>query len=711
MKVKNLVKLTSLSIVMASFAGCAFGKKKSFDIYWLDWNGSILELDRDVPIETMPTFDGEAPKRATDDAATYSFKGWDKEISEVKGEEKYTAVYEATPRKYKVTWLNFDNSILKEDEIDYGTMPAYKGETPKKPSTLLVDYTFIGWDRTISKVKGDVTYKAVFDDIKHEPIYLSYEITETKHEVINSNPETLRKGSTITLADPTAKGYDFKGWYLDDEFTVKIDSALANLDHNITVYGKFEPHTYKITYDNANGVFGEGEENITSLTCEDEPFELFNPTKVGYVFNKWQDSKGVTYSTLEDVCEDIDLHAVFDANEYVITLKYTDKSDEFVPIKYDGKVSLPVLEKKGYNFVGWFDKETDTKFELDNYTLLKDVTLYAKWEGPISYNISYNLNGGIVDGEEPNTYTVDNFPTLLDPTREGYDFVGWYLNEKPFTTFRNLAEDIELVAQWNPHNVSISYSYNGGTLERKVTYVNGENMVAEKLVSPFEYSEFILLEDNENAQFRGWKNEMGQFVSFKNDLTINSDYVLTADWAEVRSDAIAAKIGDELEFKSNGSNSTVFQFTSLYAQDIKLEFSAETYIVASFTNEDKSPINNGNQNKYSKEFVLDSIHLEANKTYFLTVYATGEGEHSINVKTISTSDNQNSLSGKINSLVYKIEETSQKFDENFVSPGTPVKENKVFNGWIDADGNLYTADTILKDELIILSASWVDPVE
>ena len=42
----------------------------------------------------------------------------------------------------------------------------------------------------------------------------------------------------------------------------------------------------------------------------------------------------------------------------------------------------------------------------------------------VSYNISYDLDGGI-DGGNPATYNKDNEFTLAIPVKVGYDFAGW----------------------------------------------------------------------------------------------------------------------------------------------------------------------------------------------------------------------------------------------------------------------------------------------
>ena len=52
-------------------------------------------------------------------------------------------------------------------------------------------------------------------------------------------------------------------------------------------------------------------------------------------------------------------------------------------------------------------------------------TFTATWKA-IEYPITYVLNGGTNDENNPTTYTIEDSITLEDPTKEGYDFVGWY---------------------------------------------------------------------------------------------------------------------------------------------------------------------------------------------------------------------------------------------------------------------------------------------
>ena len=54
-----------------------------------------------------------------------------------------------------------------------------------------------------------------------------------------------------------------------------------------------------------------------------------------------------------------------------------------------------------------------------------DVTINATWT-PITYSITYNLNGGELTTEK-NSYTIESADIILDePTREHFIFDGWY---------------------------------------------------------------------------------------------------------------------------------------------------------------------------------------------------------------------------------------------------------------------------------------------
>ena len=109
---------------------------------------------------------------------------------------------------------------------------------------------------------------------------------------------------------------------------------------------------------------------------------------------------------------------------------------------------------------------------------------------PTDYTITYNLNGGTNNSNNPSTYNVLYGVTFSNPTKTGYDFLGWYdangnkitgINEGCNATFSDTADlysklktrktgNVSITAKWTPHNYTISYNLNGGTANNKTSY-------------------------------------------------------------------------------------------------------------------------------------------------------------------------------------------------------------------------------------------------
>ena len=70
-----------------------------------------------------------------------------------------------TLKKYTIKFVNYDGTELQSSEVDYDTMPEYKGMTPVKKPDLQNSYEFNGWTPKITKVTGEATYKATYKSI------------------------------------------------------------------------------------------------------------------------------------------------------------------------------------------------------------------------------------------------------------------------------------------------------------------------------------------------------------------------------------------------------------------------------------------------------------------------------------------------------------------------------------------------------------------
>ncbi len=135
-----------------------------YTVTWKNYDGTELEKDENVLYGTTPEYNGTTPEKQASAQYTYTFAGWDPEITPVSGDVTYTATYTPTERTYTITWKNYDGTELEKDEnVAYGETPQYNGTTPTRPSDAQYSYTFLGWNPELPEiVAGDAEYTAVF---------------------------------------------------------------------------------------------------------------------------------------------------------------------------------------------------------------------------------------------------------------------------------------------------------------------------------------------------------------------------------------------------------------------------------------------------------------------------------------------------------------------------------------------------------------------
>lgn len=123
----------------------------------------------------------------------------------------------------------------------------------------------------------------------------------------------------------------------------------------------------------------------------------------------------------------------------------------------DSKLTQPKLEERtGYRFLGWFYENSLWDF---NSPVTSNITLTAKWE-LINYDITYVLDGGVNNPENPTRHNIENPITgLYDPNKDDAYFFGWYLDEN-FTkefSFSDNFENITVYAKFISETEGLVY--------------------------------------------------------------------------------------------------------------------------------------------------------------------------------------------------------------------------------------------------------------
>lgn len=288
--------------------------------------------------------------------------------------------------------------------------------------------------------------------------------------------------------------------------------------------------TYNITYNLDGGIL----EEIKTSVEEKEVVLLKTPTKDGYVFEGWyltSDFSGEKVTTLK-ILDNINIYAKWiKINEAIIDADGGIVNNEIFTGIPGETIILSTPTKEGYTFDGWFLNYDFESTPINQYTFVEetDVVITAKWT-PIVYEISYNLDDGINNDKNPNTYTIEDGTIILKkPTKEGYTFVAWYKNKHfigdEVTQININDKNVELFAKFE-RGYKITYELNGG--------INEEN-AANRFYVDEEFKTPIPIKTK--ARFDGWYVDEALTILFEEKINtgISSELKLYAKWVNLYS--------------------------------------------------------------------------------------------------------------------------------------------------------------------------------
>ena len=399
-------------------------------------------------------------------------------------------------------------------------------------------YKFLGWYTV--RAKGDAIYDGStvvnsgmpsFDDTLDRDVDIYAHWDPISYTVrYNGNGSTGGStGNSVHIYDE-AKNLAANGFYR--KFDVNLDYCNGRETETLTATSSFLGWA---TSENGNKVY-EDKQSVKNLTAEDgkiidlyakwadSSVELPTPTRTGYTFDGWYTSDGTKVSQTFTPTAPTKLTAHWTPITYTVSYNGNGatsgetassshtydvakaltangfKREFTVTFDYNYSGATATTATAVSNFNGWAKTETGAAEYSDGASVTNlsstdgdTVILYANW-----------------------TDSMVKFPT---PTREGYDFSGWY-NEagQKVEETTAISEDITLHAQWSIK----SYT---------VTFKNGNDVLQE---SKWEYNTTPTYngatptkskDDSYEYTFSGWTPEIS---AVKDDIAYYAQYSKTA---------------------------------------------------------------------------------------------------------------------------------------------------------------------------------------
>ncbi len=278
-------------------------------------------------------------------------------------------------------------------------------------------------------------------------------------------------------------------------------------------------------------------------------------------------------------CTPKDITIEFDANNGAQMSALLVEQNSFL-------TDLPEATRTGYDFAGWYYDSGLTEPLDETLPVLRNMTLYAAWQIQ-TYEISFDIEGSIIHGED---ITYGSLITLLaDPVKEGYHFLGWFIDNDLFDEYSIVHSDTLLTAHFEIDEYTITFDLGDGTTEQ-VTITYGEELTELP-------SSVLTPEDGKIIVWKYYNDSiLGDEATFDN---INSDLYVKSVYIDVYLDVtfddglgnlttVSVKYGDPVTKPSTDPSKEHYAFDGwVDALDLQYDFSTpvteEITITASYS--------------------------------------------------------------------------------------------------------------------------------
>ena len=348
------------------------------------------------------------------------------------------------PSSYKVPDAESEGDSIKYYFTGWGPEAKWLGFyiDPISGDTVKIDPT-----------PDDTLHLASIDVLKDTTLYPVWTRAETYSVTFDATlhgKTHVRFVKKVNQGDPveepndvvTNPGYKIIGWCTNANTTECSEYDFdAPLTKNLTLYAEWDTLSYTITYMMKGGT--NNNSNPLKYTVESDTIIFAEPTYDGNTFGGWFYDAGFTSpatgiatgSTTGDKIVYAKWTPIFYTIEY---LSGNEVSATIVADKMPWGADWTLkgeefaFQREGYIHDGWSRvKNGALSYAFGaTYSENEDLILYPHWT-PKAFPIVYhNIEGATFETSNPETYTIESGDiTLNNPSKTGYNFLGWFLSE------------------------------------------------------------------------------------------------------------------------------------------------------------------------------------------------------------------------------------------------------------------------------------------
>ncbi|MFA6889690.1 MAG: InlB B-repeat-containing protein [Bacilli bacterium] len=217
----------------------------------------------------------------------------------------------------------------------------------------------------------------------------------------------VEKGLVIELPTVSKTGFDFLGWFTDENFETSFSSTTP-IDGNMTLFAKWQVKTFNVIFKDYDDRIILTRENIEYGQAATAPAD---PVREGYDFLGWSE-------TFDNVTHAITTIATYEIQTYEVYFYDADgvAIGDVQLIDYGQAATVPADPvREGYDFTGW-----DHEFSM----VTADLEIYPEWQIQV-FVVEFQDSDGTRMGELQQINYGEAAIVPDDPTKTGFIFDCW----------------------------------------------------------------------------------------------------------------------------------------------------------------------------------------------------------------------------------------------------------------------------------------------